>query len=176
MSQMKETPRIQANKGSDIRRIQFMTKAEGRQGKGDCNEDFKTRRNRRDYKETVKPQTWLFKRKELHKNVKEGATSVLSCFSRVRLFATLWTAAQQAPLSMGFSSQEHWSGLPFPSPGDLPDPGIEPMTLLFPALAGRFFTTNATWEAPGSPKECEKMKINEEQEMKGAWNKKIHKM
>ena len=46
--------------------------------------------------------------------------------SRVRLFATPWTVAHQAPLSMGFSRQEYWSGLPFPSPGDLPDPGIEP--------------------------------------------------
>ena len=46
--------------------------------------------------------------------------------SRVQLFATLWTVAHQAPPSMGFSRQEHWSGLPFPSPGDLPDPGIEP--------------------------------------------------
>ena len=64
--------------------------------------------------------------------------AVLSCFSRVWLFATLWTIAHQAPPSMGFSSQEHWSGLSCPSPGDLPDPGIEPMS---PALAGRFFTT-----------------------------------
>ena len=47
-------------------------------------------------------------------------------FSRVRLFATPWTVAYQAPPSMGFSRQECWSGLPFPSPGDLPDPGIEP--------------------------------------------------
>ena len=46
--------------------------------------------------------------------------------SRVRLFVTLWTVAHQAPLSMGFSRQEYWSGLPFPSPGDLPNPGIEP--------------------------------------------------
>ena len=68
---------------------------------------------------------------------------LLSRFSRVRLCATPWTAAYQAPPSLGFSRQEHWSGLPFPSPGDLPDPGIEPMS---PALAGRFFTTNATWE------------------------------
>ena len=44
----------------------------------------------------------------------------------VGLFAILWTVAYQAPLSMGFSRQEYWSGLPFPSPGDLPDPGIEP--------------------------------------------------
>jgi len=48
---------------------------------------------------------------------------------------------------MKFSSQEHWSGLPFPTPGDLPDPGIELMTLASPALAGRFFTTSAAWEA-----------------------------
>ena len=46
--------------------------------------------------------------------------------SRVRLYATLWTVAHQAPPSMGFSRQEYWSGLPFPSPGDLPNPGIEP--------------------------------------------------
>ena len=46
--------------------------------------------------------------------------------SRVRFFATQWTVARQAPLSMGFSRQEQWSGLPFPSPGDLPDPEIEP--------------------------------------------------
>ena len=51
--------------------------------------------------------------------------------SRVRLFATPWTVAYKAPLSMEFSRQEYWSGLPFPSPGDLPDPGIEPRS---PAL------------------------------------------
>ena len=50
---------------------------------------------------------------------------VLSRFSRVPLFATSWTVACQAPLSMGFSRQEYWSGLPFPSPGDLPNPGIK---------------------------------------------------
>ena len=59
---------------------------------------------------------------------------------------TPWTIAHQAPLSMGFSRQEYWSGLPYPSPGDLPDPGIEPQSLGFPALAGGFFTTSATWE------------------------------
>ena len=48
--------------------------------------------------------------------------------SLVRLFVTLWTVAYQASLSMGFSRQEYWSGLPFPSPGDLPDPGIEPLS------------------------------------------------
>ena len=50
---------------------------------------------------------------------------VLSCFSRVQLFMNPWTAACQAPLSMGFSRQEYWSGLPFPTPGNLLDPGIE---------------------------------------------------
>ena len=55
--------------------------------------------------------------------------------SRVRLFATPWTVAYQASLSMGFSRQEQWSGLLFPPPGDLPDPGIEPTTLTSPALA-----------------------------------------
>ena len=64
-------------------------------------------------------------------------------------FVTLWTVAHQAPLSMGFSKQEYWSGLPCPPPGDLPDPGIEPMSLMSFALAGRFFTISTTWEAPG---------------------------
>ena len=72
---------------------------------------------------------------------------VLSCFSRVQLCATLWTVAQQAPLSMGFSRQEYWSGLPCPSPGNLPHPGIKLGSLRSPALTGGFFTTNATWEA-----------------------------
>ena len=62
---------------------------------------------------------------------------ILSCFSHVQFFVTQWTVACQAPLSMGFYRQGYWSGLPFPSPGDLPNPGIEPAS---PALAGRFFT------------------------------------
>ena len=57
---------------------------------------------------------------------------------------TLWTETCQAPLSMEFSRQEYWSGLPCPSPGDLPDPGIEPSTLTSPALASGFFTTSAS--------------------------------
>ena len=52
--------------------------------------------------------------------------SEVKSLSRVRLSVTPWTVAHQAPPSMGFSRQEYWSGLPFPSPGDLPDPGIEP--------------------------------------------------
>ena len=75
---------------------------------------------------------------------------MLSCFSHVQLFATLWTIACQAPLSMGLSRQEHWSGLPCPPPGDLPNPGIERVSFASPALAGRFFTPGATWEAPFS--------------------------
>ena len=54
--------------------------------------------------------------------------------------------AQQASLSLEFCRQESWSGLPFPSPGDLPNPGIEPEFFVSPALAGELFTTSATWE------------------------------
>ena len=61
--------------------------------------------------------------------------SVLSRFSHVQLFAIPWTIAHQAPLSMGFSRQEYWSGLPSPPPGYLPDPGIAPASLMSPALA-----------------------------------------
>ena len=70
---------------------------------------------------------------------------VLSRFSRVRLFDPM-DHSHQAPLSVGFSRQEYWSGLPFPPPGDLPDPGFKPASLASPALAGRFFTTSTTWE------------------------------
>ena len=69
---------------------------------------------------------------------------LLSC---VRLFATPWTVARQAPLSMGLSWQEYWSGLPFPPPGDLPDPKIVQVSPVAPALAGGFFTT----EPPAKP-------------------------
>ena len=72
---------------------------------------------------------------------------MLSRFSRVGHFATLWTAAHQGPLSLGFSRQEYCSGVPYPPPGDLPDSGIELVTLKSPALADRFFTASATWEA-----------------------------
>ena len=60
---------------------------------------------------------------------------------------TPWAVARQAPLSVEFSRQEYWSGLPFPIPGDLPDPGIEPESSATPALPGKFFTTGATREA-----------------------------
>ena len=62
-----------------------------------------------------------------------------------RLFGIPWTVAHQTPLSIGFSRQEYWSGLPCPSLGDLLDPGIKPSSLVSSALADRFFTTSATW-------------------------------
>ena len=67
-------------------------------------------------------------------------------FSHVQLFVTLWTVAHQAPLSIGFPRQEYWSGLPFPTLGDLPNPGIKPASLATPALAGGFFTSCASWK------------------------------
>ena len=72
---------------------------------------------------------------------------MLSHFSCVQLFVTLWTVTHQAPLSLVFSRQEYWGGLPCPLPGDLPDLRIEPASFASPALAGRFFTTRSTWEA-----------------------------
>ena len=68
--------------------------------------------------------------------------AVVYSLGHVQLFTTPWTVARQAPLSIGFLRQEYWSGLPFPSSRDLPDPGLQPT---FPALVGRFFTT----EPPG---------------------------
>ena len=65
---------------------------------------------------------------------------IVKSLSRVRLFATLWTVAYQASLSMGFSRQEYWIGLPFPSPGDLPDLGIKPRS---PALWAEALTSEA---------------------------------
>ena len=81
-------------------------------------------------------QVWDFKLETWKVKVKS--------LSHVRLFVTLWTVAHQAPLSMAFSRQEYWSGLPFPSPGDLPDPGIEPWS---PALEADTLTS----EPPGKP-------------------------
>ena len=102
------------------------------------------------------PSTWAwgaqdvfragkFSKKKHYKANKSAC--VLSHVSRVRLFVTSRSTARQAPPSMGLSRQEYWSGMPCPPPGGLPDPGIEPRSLLPPALAGGFFTTSATWEA-----------------------------
>ena len=77
--------------------------------------------------------------------VTENVVEVSEVLGRVRLIGTPWTAARQAPLSMGFSRQGYGSGVPCPPPGDLLDPGIEPASLTPPALAGGFFTTGATW-------------------------------
>ena len=76
-----------------------------------------------------------------------GAVCCVKSLSRVRLFTALWTVAQQAPLFMGFSRKEHWSGLTCPSPGYIPDPGFKSASVMSSALVGGFFTTNATWEA-----------------------------
>ena len=83
------------------------------------------------------------------KNSNKIIISIIVCLSvkslsHVQLFATPWTVARQAPLSMGFSKQEYWSGLPFPSPGDLPNPGIEPRS---PALQADALSS----EPPGKP-------------------------
>ena len=72
---------------------------------------------------------------------------MLSRFSHVQLFAILWTVAHQAPLSTGVSRQEYWRGLPCPPPGDLHDPGIEPMSLTSPILADAFLPL----APPGKP-------------------------
>ena len=77
-----------------------------------------------------------------HFNPKESESVKVKSLSCVRLFATPWTAAYQAPPSIAFSRQEYWSGLPFPSPGDLPDPGIKPG---FPTLEAEALTS----EPPG---------------------------
>jgi len=80
-----------------------------------------------------------------------GVPCVICCAqSRPTLFDPM-DCACQAPLFMEFSRQDYWSELPFPTPGDLPDPGIEPTPLASPALTGEFFTTSATWEALEGP-------------------------
>ena len=82
---------------------------------------------------------WIFSLSQDLSGCDPVCVCLLSCFSCVRLFETLRTVACQAPLSMGLSQQEYWSGLPFSPPGDLPDPGTEPEFLVSPAVAGRFF-------------------------------------
>ena len=90
---------------------------------------------------TLRPLVWPWW--GLFEGTCVASVCVLSRFSRAQLFATPWTVPSQAPLSIGFSRQEHWSKLPCPSPGDLPDPGIKSMALASPALGDRFFTTHA---------------------------------
>ena len=81
---------------------------------------------------------------------------MLSRFNRVRLFAILRSVAHWAPPSMGFSRQEYWSGLPFSSLGDLPNPRTEPGSPVSPTLAGEFFTA----EPPGKPRGGREGKIH----------------
>ena len=83
----------------------------------------------------------------LHPPHSPTSMCVLSRFSRVWVFETLWTVAHQAPLSMRYFRQEYWSGLPCPPPGDLSNAGRKPMSLESPALGNGFFTTSTTWEA-----------------------------
>ena len=83
---------------------------------------------------------------ELISQFKSMCVGELSCFSCVQLFAAPWTIVCQGPLSMEFSKQEYWSGLPFPSPGDLPNPGIKPDSVASPALASGFLTISTPWE------------------------------
>ena len=90
-------------------------------------------------------EVWGFL-KEIYVCMCGHAACVLRCFSRVWLFATLWTVALQAPLSKKFSRQEYWSRLPCTPPENLPDWGIKPISLLSLALAGGFFTTRSIWE------------------------------
>ena len=77
------------------------------------------------------------------RKIKVKMVCMCMLLSHVLLLVTPWTVAHQAPLPMGFPRQEYSSELPFPSPGDLPDPGIKPESLASPALAGGFFTTSA---------------------------------
>ena len=105
---------------------------------------------------------------------------MLSHFNRVRLFVTPQIIACQALLCVGFCRQVYWSGLPCPSPGALPHPGIEPASLTSLSQAGRLFTTSATWEAPpigqgSSANETFEMEIESfgESHPLGRWGRKV---
>ena len=94
---------------------------------------------------------YLFYNAVLVSTVQQSESAMCACklrlFSLVQLFVTPGTVICHAPLFRGFFRQPYWSGLPSPPPGDLPDPGIKPMSLISPALADGFFTTSTTWEA-----------------------------
>ena len=87
---------------------------------------------------------YLLSQSALHYCLFITMCSVLSCFSYDWPFVTRWTVAHQASLSMGSFRQEHWNGLPCSPPGDLPNPATELTSLMYPALAGGFFTTSVT--------------------------------
>ena len=90
---------------------------------------------------------------------------MLSCFSHVWLFAIPWTVACQAPMSIGFSREEL---LPYPPPGNLPNPEIKPMSLGFPAMTGEFFTISATWEAPWAVMSTECISMDDQKKKKNS--------
>ena len=94
---------------------------------------------------TVYLRNTAHKLKEIYHNY--WVLYIQNRFNCVQFFATPWTVACWAPLSLGFSRQRYWSGLPFPHPGDLPDPGIEPVSLMSPVLSGGFFNTSTIWKA-----------------------------
>ena len=85
--------------------------------------------------------------------------------------ATPWTVAHQAPVSMGFSRQEYWSGLPCSPPGELPNPGLQPESLTSLALAGGLFITNATWEAQKVMKGMGKKEKIKQQSLVRRWGR-----
>ena len=91
--------------------------------------------------------TFLVRMKPPQSQMQPWACSVAQ--SCPTLCAAPWTVAHQAPLSIGFSRKEYWSGLPGPPPGDLPNPGIKSMSLMSPACAEQFFTTSTTWDTLG---------------------------
>ena len=102
---------------------------------------------------TCRNYSWIWQIHKLPANVHLVCVCVcvrerVSVLSHVQLFATPWTVAHRAPLSIGFPRKEYWSGLPFPPPGDLLDPGIEPLSFSSPALAGRFFTAAPPGKLP----------------------------
>ena len=86
---------------------------------------------------------------------------MLNHFSHVQLFVTPWTVARQAPLSMGFSRQGYWSGLPCPAPGDLPDPGIKHGSLKSPALADGFLSLAPPWKLQNPPNLVKNINLRE---------------
>ena len=89
----------------------------------------------------------------LHRSklLEQSLSTHAQSLSHVQLFATPWTVACQAPLSMGYSRQEYWSGFPFPPPGDLSDAGIKPVSPVAPALADRFFITELSMQLNHAP-------------------------
>ena len=96
---------------------------------------------------TAPPRKWKAQTRPCARSVTSGIFQSATLSSSIFHTETPWTVAHQAPLPMGFSREEDWSGLPFPSPETLPNPGVEPTSLMSPAWAGGFFTT----ELPGKP-------------------------